>query len=240
MRRLDAVFDLFAEAAERPELRGAAVFTAGLSASVLPARNLASMHPDRVFGILHVAGGNFQEMPQQGYELTHVPLAAHNGEFDHFGPVGGIQPAYGRQTQWVLIREQMLRFWRAQEHQHRMHLVVVPNGGHTAWDTRLAALFLRKAAEYRLPEEQRDGSTPAVCRKIPAGQGWLTDASLDHPQHEPAPYAAFTGDKNHAFWHFDEEHARAVYEYHTGRFLLPDPTKATPVPETWPPGRRGQ
>jgi hypothetical protein len=31
-----------------------------------------------------------------------------------------------------------------------------------------------------------------------------------------------------------EEMARAVYEFHKGRFILPDPTKQHPVPADWP------
>jgi hypothetical protein len=91
---------------------------------------------------------------------------------------------------------------------------------------------------HRLPEEHRDGSTPAVCTPLPVAKGWLTDADLDHPSHEPAPYDAYAGNKDHAFWHFDEEMARAIHEYHRGRFLLPDPTKENPVPADWPPVKK--
>lgn len=66
---------------------------------------------------------------------------------------------------------------------------------------------------------------------------WLTDADPDHPTHQPAPYNRFKGDKSNVFWHFDEEMARAVFEYHEDRFILPDPTKASPVSADWPPKR---
>jgi hypothetical protein len=245
LARIDALFEKLAEASGHPELRGAPVLVGGLSASVLGTRNVACAVPARVFGVVHVAGGNMQEMPDGGRGMVQVPFLAQNGEFEWCGPAGGghssgkagIRPEYGQQTQWVMIREQMLRLWR-NKHEHRMCLVVVPNADHGAWDVGLTALFVRKAVQYRLPREKRDGSAPAVCVPLPANKGWLSDADLDHPKHEPAPYDSYAGDKNNAFWHFDEEMARAVVGYHKNRFILPDPTKASPVPADWPSGNQ--
>ncbi len=235
MERLDALLADLAEKSEHPELRGAAVLTAGLSASVLAARNVGYAAPDRVFGIVHIAGGNMHhKMVDPTESLSGVPLIAMNGEFEWCGPEGGIRPEYGRQTQWVMIREQLLRR-RRRDGDHLMSLVVVPGGDHGDWDALLAALFVRKAARYRLPKGRRDGSEPARCVRLTAEDGWLTDADLDHPRHEPAPFEMYAGEKTDAFWHFDEEMARAVFDYHAGRFLLPDPTKTSPVPADWPP-----
>jgi hypothetical protein len=237
----DGMFEKLGAACGHPELKGAPILVGGLSASVLGTRNIACIVPERVFGVVHVAGGNMQEMPEGGKGMVQVPFFAHNGEFEWCGPAGGghasgkggIRPQYGNQTQWVMIREQMLRLWRNRQ-EHRMSLVVVPNADHGAWDVGLTALFVRKAAQCRIPPEKRDGSTPAKCLPLPVNKGWLTDADLDHPKCPPASYDAYTGDKNNAFWHLDEEMARAVYEYHRDRFILPDPTKVYPVPADWP------
>ncbi len=234
LARIDETLAKLAAEAKRPELKGAPLLLGGLSASVLATRNIACRFPERVFGIVHAAGGNMQEMPDDGRGMVQVPFLAHNGEFEWCGPIGGIQPAYGSQTQWVMIREQMLRLWR-NKHEHRMALVVVPNADHGAWDVELTALFVRKAAQYRIANEKRDGSKPAVCQPLPANKGWLTDADLDHPRFEPAAYDSYKGDKNNAFWYFDEALARAVYHFHKDKFLLPDPTKTKPVPTDWPP-----
>lgn len=242
---LDALFEKFATASGHPELRGAPVLVGGLSASVLGTRNIACVTPSRVFGVVQVAGGNLHQMPDGGRGMVGVPFLAQNGEFEWCGPEGGghasgkagIRLEYGNQTQWLMVREQMLRLWR-NKYEHRMSLVVVPNADHGAWDVGLTALFVRKAAKYRLPKEKRDGSTPAVCTPLPVNQGWLTDADLDHPKHPPAPYDSYTGDKNNAFWHLDEEMAQAVYQYEQNRFILPDPTKDSPVPADWPPVRK--
>lgn len=241
LERIDRVLEKFAEETKHPELKGAPLLLGGLSASVLCTRDIACIAPERVFGIVHVAGGNLQEMPDGGKGMIEVPFIAHNGEFEWCGPAGGghasgkagIRPQYGNQTQWVMIREQMLRLWR-NTYNHRMSLIVIPNADHGAWDKKLTALFIRKAFQYRVPKEKRDGSIPAVCLPLPVSNGWLTDADLDHPQYEPAPYDSYKGDKNNAFWHFDEEMAKAVYEFHKGKFILPDPTKKFPVPADWP------
>ncbi len=242
---LDALFEKFAAASGHPELRGAPVLVGGLSASVLGTRNIACVTPSRVFGVVQAAGGNMHQMPDGGRGMVEVPFLAQNGEFEWCGPEGGghssgkagIRLEYGNQTQWLMVREQMLRLWR-NKHEHRMSLVVVPNADHGGWDVGLTALFVRKAAQYRLPKEKRDGSTPAVCTPLPANKGWLTDADLDHPKHTPAPFDSYAGDKNNAFWHFDGEMAQAVYQYEQNRFILPDPTKDSPVPVDWPPARK--
>jgi hypothetical protein len=233
LARVDGLLEKFAAVSGHPELKGAPLLLGGLSASVLGTRDVACAVPERIFGIVHAAGGNMQQMPEDGRGMVQVPFIAHNGEFEWATPIGGMRPEYGKQTQWIMIREQMLRLWR-NKHEHRMTLVVVPGGNHGDWDLGLTTLFVRKAVQYRLPREKRDGSTPAKCTPLPANSGWLTDADLDHPKYEPAPYDSYKGDKNNAFWHFDQEMAQAVYEYHRDKFLLPDPSKIHPVPAEWP------
>jgi hypothetical protein len=214
IQRLDKLFDEWGQASNHPEIRGAAVFTGGLSASVLWSRNVAYGAPDRVFGTLHVAGGNLhQQMNDERKTLAGVPFIAMNGQFETCGPEGGIRPHLELETQWYLMGEQLLER-RGADANNLMSLVVVPVKGHTAWNQALAALFLRKAAQYRLPKEKRDGSTPARCVAIRPEDGWLTDRDVKHPKLDPAPYAKYKGDKSEAFWHFDKEMALAVTQYH--------------------------
>ena len=213
-QRLDTVFDQWAEATKHPEIRGAPVLTAGLSASVLWARLVAYARPQRVLGIVHAAGGNLHHHYPKGKTLSGVPFIAMNGQFESCGPEGGIRPHLGLETQWYLVGDTMLDR-RKQDPDHLMSLVVVPGKGHTAWNHELAALFIRKAAQYRAPKERRDGTKPAKCLSLRAEDGWLTDRNVKYPRHEPAPYADYRGDKSDAFWHFDEEMAKAVRQYHT-------------------------
>jgi hypothetical protein len=234
VKRFDDMLARFAAKSGHPELKGAALLPAGLSASVLAARNVGYAAPERTLGIVHVAGGNMHHnIVDPNESLTGVPFIAMNGEFEWCGPEGGIRPEFGRQTQWVMIREQLLRRWR-KDHQHLMSLVVVPGGDHGAWDVELAAMFVRKAAEYRAPKGKRDGSKPATCRTIKAEDGWLSSADITDPEHKPAPFKEYTGEKDYVFWHFDGEMARAVREYHDGELLLPDPTDEVTIPTHWP------
>lgn len=234
VKRFDEMLARFAAKSGHPELKGAALLPAGLSASVLAARNVGYAKPERTLGIVHVAGGNMHHnIVDPNESLTGVPFIAMNGEFEWCGPEGGIRPEFGRQTQWVMIREQLLRRWR-KDHQHLMSLVVVPGGDHGDWDVELAAMFVRKAAEYRAPRGKRDGSKPATCRTIKAEDGWLSSADITDPEHKLAPFKEYTGEKDYVFWHFDGEMARAVREYHDGQLLLPDPTEKHPIPAHWP------
>lgn len=212
--QMDAIFDQWAKATGHPEIRGAPALVGGLSASVLLARLVAYAAPERVFGIVHVAGGNMQHHYPEGKTLSGVPFIAMNGQFESCGPEGGIRPHLGFETQWYLMGEQMLER-RRQDPNHLMSLVVVPIKGHTAWSKQLAELFIRKAARYRLPKEKRDGSKPAKCVPIRAEDGWLTDRNVKYPKHRPAAWADYTGDKTEALWHFDKEMALAVRKYHT-------------------------
>jgi hypothetical protein len=210
---LDSVLEKWAEASKHPELKGAPVLVSGLSASVLMARLLVYERPERCFGIIHVAGGNMQEAYPEGKTLSGVPFMAVNGEYESCGPAGGIRPHLGFDTQWYLMGEQMLER-RRQDPNHLMCMVTIPCRGHTAWSKQLAELFIRKAAQYRLPKEKRDGSSPAKCAVIKAEDGWLTDRDVKYPKHEAAPYNEYKGDKGQAFWHLDKEMALAVNQYH--------------------------
>jgi hypothetical protein len=234
VKRFDEMLARFAEESGHPELKGAALLPAGLSASVLAARNVGYAAPERTLGIVHVAGGNMHHnIVDPNESLSGVPFIAMNGEFEWCGPEGGIRPEFGRQTQWVMIREQLLRRWR-EDHQHLMSLVVVPGGDHGDWDVELAAMFVRKCGRYRAPKGKRDGSKPATCRTIKAEDGWLSSADITDPEHKPAPFKEYTGEKDYVFWHFDGEMARAVREYHDGELLLPDPTDEVTIPTHWP------
>jgi len=131
-----------------------------------------------------------------------------------------------------MIRKQMLDR-RAQDPNNLMSLVVHAGGNHTSWSDELSqycALFIRKAAKHRIPQEKGDGKTDVKCLPIKAADGWLSDASIKKPAHKPAPYAQYAGDKAQAFWHLDEEMAQATWKLHEGKFTEPDPSLARPPP----------
>lgn len=77
------------------------------------------------------------------------------------------------------------------------------------------ALYLKKAAQYRMPENTPDGQAPKLTPIDPTKTGWLVDKwRFDQaPATEPAPIDQYQGDRTQAFWYFDEELANATAAY---------------------------
>ncbi|MEZ0484446.1 hypothetical protein [Fibrella aquatica] len=76
---------------------------------------------------------------------------------------------------------------------------------------RYLALYIRKAAQYRLPNPSNQADT-VVLTPIDPQKGWLMDRwrkdSL--PTAAPAPYLNYKGDRKVASWCFDKEMAQAT------------------------------
>ena len=96
--------------------------------------------------------------------------------------------------------------------------VVEPGDGHFSASKEkigLIDLYLRKAAHYRLPAEM-PASGPVTLTPIdPKKDGWLFEVwHLDAPPSaNAAPVGQFKGKRDHAFWAFDEEMARAIEKF---------------------------
>jgi len=82
-----------------------------------------------------------------------------------------------------------------------------PADGHfAAMDEKvdLLSLYLKKAAEYRLPKKS-SGDGPVILNPIdPSKSGWLVDRyrSNQNPLAPAAPVAQYKGDPAQAFWYF--------------------------------------
>lgn len=93
--------------------------------------------------------------------------------------------------------------------------VVEPGGGHfEVSDDKIAllSLFLRKAAQYRLPDPAPAGGPPLLRPIDPQREGWLYDVwRRDTPASAPAaPVADYRGNRDEAYWAFDAEMAAAI------------------------------
>ncbi|MBB4034200.1 hypothetical protein GGR21_000085 [Dysgonomonas hofstadii] len=77
------------------------------------------------------------------------------------------------------------------------------------------ALFIRKAAKFRLPETIPN-DRPIKLKPIDPQKGWLADRW--HPDQErradTAPYPEYKGDRHDAFWYFDQEIATLTERYY--------------------------
>lgn len=89
----------------------------------------------------------------------------------------------------------------------------------------LLALYLKKAAEYRLVGSRKAGSPPSLADIPLETSGWLVDRyrAGEVATAAPAPVGAYEGRSAEAFWCFDEELARAIDDFqqrHRGKPTL--------------------
>jgi hypothetical protein len=96
-------------------------------------------------------------------------------------------------------------------------MLAEPGHGHFEYSDELVnylAMFIRKAAEQRLPvREPLD--QPISLRPVDPQAGWLVERwTPGQPRTiPPAPVAKFTGDPTQSFWCFDQEMAEATQKY---------------------------
>ena len=76
-------------------------------------------------------------------------------------------------------------------------------------------LFLKKAAQYRLPEEP-GSDDPVQLTQLNPQEGWFAERwQTDKTKREkPALFGKYKGDIHDAFWYFDEEIAMATETYY--------------------------
>jgi hypothetical protein len=96
--------------------------------------------------------------------------------------------------------------------------VVEPGAGHfaaTPEKIALISLYLRKAAQYRLPADAPLNAAPTLAPIDPTKTGWLFEEwhLSQGPASPAAPVADYRGDRSEAFWAFDEEMARAIEDF---------------------------
>ena len=102
-----------------------------------------------------------------------VPALMMLGQFDEFGKAM-MRDEEGREN-WENGRDQMITY-RGIDPNNLGNIVIEPGAGHYAWSDRNAAylaLYLRKAAQARIPEIRGDETTPITCKPIDVASGWL-------------------------------------------------------------------
>ncbi len=197
--------DLAAESGYR-ELADAPVVPLGHSAMASYPYHFAAWKPSRTLAAISLKGTwpDFRDAnspPWKDDDLDGVPLLYIGGEYED---------ANGRAAKAA--------DFRARNPRVPLTMLADAGGGHFDFHDKLVAymaLYLRKAAEARLPDKS-PLTGPVTLKPIdPARQGWLVDRwRLDKPPRAAAaPVGQFTGDSRQAFWCFDEELARATENY---------------------------
>jgi hypothetical protein len=194
------------------EIANAPFMTVGHSGGGIIADNAAYWKPDRCFGVI---GIHCAPMHPPAYlnkaSWDGVPVVHVSGQFESW--MGPDTPA---EHHWRWVRGTLLEF-RAINRKSLVSELVEPGIGHFGWTDELAAylaLFIRKAAEARLPSEPGGSNSQPRLKDIDLHKGWLSDCTLlQQPRYPAAPYDEYSGDPSMAFWHFDEEMAKATEAY---------------------------
>ena len=99
-----------------------------------------------------------------------------------------------------------------------LSMLACPAEGHfaaTEKKIRYLAFYIRKAAQYRLPEQYPASGAPQLRPIDPSKSGWLVEKwrKDEKPSVPPAPVGKYKGDTAQAFWFFDKETAEETIQY---------------------------
>lgn len=189
------------------ELTTAPFIPIGHSGAAIGCWNLAFWNPKRVAGILTLHAAAMVNPPEQDPKASAqgIPVMAVSGEYETWS---GPQEPIDKHWRW--LRGDLLDI-RAKYQNAQVAEVVQPGAGHFNFDEHLAnlvAMFIQKVARYRIPPSSSSISNLVT---IPEEAGWLTDHVLIRkPNFPPAAYSQYKGDPSLAFWHMDEELAKAI------------------------------
>ncbi len=213
-KRLQAILDGLADVSGYTEIARAPLLTIGHSGGAIFSWHAGYAMPERVFGVIGLKAAPIGPpegiKPQKGdggAVLNNIPVLVITGQFEAWG-----NPVRTPEYHWRWVRGGLLDF-RARGHNALMSALVEPGTGHFSWYDDLAnyvAMFIEKAARARIPAQRPPEGESPVLRDIPQEEGWLTDVNFfGKPVHATAPFTQYTGDPSMAFWHLDEELARA-------------------------------
>jgi hypothetical protein len=204
----DGMMDDLAESSGYTELKFTPVVGLGHSAAASWPYYFAASNPGRTLAALSVSGQwpffrdpAFAPDIWGGRNIDFVPCLETMGEYES----ANTWSAEG-------LKE------RQQHPLLPLSMLANPAQGHfasTDAKTRYLALYIKKAAQYRLPADW-DGTAPAKLNPIdPVKTGWLVDRWRlnQKPTAPAAPVAEYKGDPGQAFWCFDEELAKATEAY---------------------------
>ncbi|WP_114782958.1 hypothetical protein [Botryobacter ruber] len=210
--QFNGMLEALAKESGYQELAFTPVVPIGHSAAASYPWNFAAWSPDRTLAAISIKGdaplsnltGSGRPNPDWGSRtIAGVPGLMVIGEYE-----------------WMPERMVPALAYRAKHPAAPVSLLTDAGRGHFDISDELVqylALFIRKAAHQRLPA-QMPLSKPATLKPIDPQKGWLADRwrTDSLPQAPAAPYAAYTGNTQEAFWYFDKELAEAT-ETHYAR-----------------------
>jgi hypothetical protein len=163
---------------------------------------MGEWNPARVFAIIPIKGW------YPGHAPRGVPVFRVAQEWAEFTDQWG--------ENWVRSERPSALKLRADGGQALVGEFLDAGAGHFDWTpegAKIVALFIRKAALYRLPEGA-PLDQPVTIKPVEFKSGWLIAASkLGTPEGKPVAASDWPGDAKNAFWYFDRELAEAVNQY---------------------------
>ena len=191
------------------ELQFAPIIPMGHSAMASFPWNFAAWNPARTLAILSVHG----DAPQTDLVGNGRPNVDWGGRNVDGIPGLMVMGEY----EWLETRLAPAIKFRAQHPTAPVALLAEPGRGHFDYSDQLVnflAMFIRKAAEQRLPTKS-PLDAPVKLKSVDPTRGWLVERwHLNQPRTvKPAPYAKYSGNPKEAFWCFDKEMALATQNY---------------------------
>jgi hypothetical protein len=208
-QKFEDMMNRLASASGYSELSTAPIIPLGHSACASYPWNFAAWNPGRTLAILSVHGdspqtnlpGSGQPNPDWGTRnIDGIPALMVMGEYEWTD--GRLTPALA---------------YMAKHPKAAIAMLAEPASGHFNYSDDLVkflAMFVKKAAEERLPAQTSSSQTP-VLKPVDPSKGWLVERwYLNKPRDvQPAPHDQYAGDRKEAFWAFDKETALAIQNY---------------------------
>lgn len=184
--------EVIAEKSGYHEVKVAPLFFMGHSVSTVFASHAAARWRERCFGMMsHKGGVVVNEETTKGF--VGVPIFASKGEYEEFGPAGGLRENEDRTTAAKVMRETLVGL-RKRGEEYLVSMLVEPGATHFPWAKNaeeVHALFLKKAAQARIPEWDVDAREPVICKVVDAKRATELDG----------------------LWYLDGEMAKAVMNF---------------------------
>jgi hypothetical protein len=207
--QFDVMLKSFAGDSGYSELEFAPIVPLGHSAMASYPWNFAAWNPARTMAILSVHG----DAPQTTLTGNGRPNLEWGDR--HIDGIPGLM-VMGEYEWWEDRLTPALKF-RNEHPKTPLAILAEPGNGHFNYCDDLVkflAMFIRKAAEQRLPADI-PLDKPPVLKPVDPTKGWLVERwHLNQPRTvKPAPWSKYTGDSNEAFWCFDKEMAMATQNF---------------------------
>jgi len=202
----DRMMQDLAETSGYAELNNAPIVPLGHSAMATFPWNFAAWNPERTLAVISYKG-----------DAPRTNLTGYGGSNLEWGRTRNIDGIPG-----LMIMGEY-EWWEARVNPALAFRMMYPEScisflcdvGHGHFDVSdevvsYISLFLKKAAQYRLPGNSKE------LKKAELRNGWLAErwSPNDNQRVAPSSFARYKGDPHDAFWYFDEEIALETEKYY--------------------------